>query len=160
MPSKSKAQHRLMQAVAHSPEFAKKVNIPMSVGKEFSEADKGKKFRKGGTTNPKLSSINKQQTHHGKISMPNVSLNKYVGMKEGGMAHDKLKKLFKGTESRAEELKEARAIKSGKITPEEYASGEKMEKGMKKGGKCYAGGGYVRAADGCAQRGKTKGKMV
>lgn len=34
--------------------------------------------------------------------------------------------------------------------------------GMKKGGKtsCYAGGGYVKAADGCAQRGKTRGKMV
>ena len=24
----------------------------------------------------------------------------------------------------------------------------------------YANGGYVRAADGCAQRGKTRGKMV
>ena len=30
---------------------------------------------------------------------------------------------------------------------------------LKKGGKtsCYAGGGYVKAADGCAQRGKTRG---
>jgi hypothetical protein len=27
MPSKSKAQHKLMQAVAHSPEFAKKVGM-------------------------------------------------------------------------------------------------------------------------------------
>ncbi len=26
--------------------------------------------------------------------------------------------------------------------------------------KKMAGGGYVRAADGCAQRGKTRGKMV
>lgn len=33
---------------------------------------------------------------------------------------------------------------------------------LKKGGKtsCYASGGYVKAADGCAQRGKTRGKMV
>lgn len=160
MPSSSKKQHRLMEAVAHSPEFAKKVKIPQSVGKEFAEADKGRKFRRGGTTNPSMSSINKQQTHHGSLSMPNVSLNKYIGKKEGGMAQDKLKKLFKGKETRAEELKEARAIKSGKISPEEYASGEEMEKGMKKGGKCYAKGGYVRAADGIAQRGKTKGTMV
>jgi len=29
-----------MQAVAHSPEFAKKVGIPQSVGREFYEADK------------------------------------------------------------------------------------------------------------------------
>jgi hypothetical protein len=43
MPSKSPAQKRLMQAVAHSPEFAKKVGIPTSVGKEFAKADKGMK---------------------------------------------------------------------------------------------------------------------
>ena len=50
MPSKSKAQHNLMMAVAHSPAFAKKVGIPQSVGKEFNEADKGRKFSKGGET--------------------------------------------------------------------------------------------------------------
>jgi len=42
MPSKSPAQHRLMEAVAHSPKFAKKVGIPTSVGKEFAAADKMK----------------------------------------------------------------------------------------------------------------------
>jgi hypothetical protein len=42
MPSKSPAQKRLMQAVAHSPKFAKKVGIPTSVGKEFAKADKMK----------------------------------------------------------------------------------------------------------------------
>lgn len=43
MPSKSKAQHNLMEAVAHDPGFAKKAGIPQSVGKDFSEADKAKK---------------------------------------------------------------------------------------------------------------------
>lgn len=42
MPSSSKAQAHLMAAVAHSPEFAKKVGIPQSVGREFNQADKGK----------------------------------------------------------------------------------------------------------------------
>ena len=37
-----------MQAVAHSPAFAKKVGIPTSVGKDFAAADKGKKFKAGG----------------------------------------------------------------------------------------------------------------
>ena len=37
-----------MLAVAHSPEFAKKVGIPVKVGKDFAKADKGKKFQKGG----------------------------------------------------------------------------------------------------------------
>lgn len=48
MPSKSKAQHNLMEAVAHSPKFAKKVGIPQSVGQDFAAADKDKKFKKGG----------------------------------------------------------------------------------------------------------------
>jgi hypothetical protein len=48
MPSKSPSQHRLMEAVAHNPAFAKKVGIPTKVGKEFSKADKGKKFKEGG----------------------------------------------------------------------------------------------------------------
>ena len=38
-----------MAAIAHNPAFAKKVGIPQSVGKEFNNADKGKKFKEGGT---------------------------------------------------------------------------------------------------------------
>jgi len=48
MPSTSKKQHNFMAAIANSPSFAKKVGIPQSVGKDFSNADKGKKFSKGG----------------------------------------------------------------------------------------------------------------
>jgi hypothetical protein len=49
MPSTSKKQHNFMAAVAHNPAFAKKVGVPTSVGKDFSSADKGRKFAKGGT---------------------------------------------------------------------------------------------------------------
>lgn len=48
MPSQSKKQHNLMEAVAHNPAFAKKVGIKQSVGKEFANADKGKTFKRGG----------------------------------------------------------------------------------------------------------------
>jgi hypothetical protein len=48
MPSHSKKQHNFMEAIAHSPSFAKKVHIPQSVGKDYAEADKGRKFSKGG----------------------------------------------------------------------------------------------------------------
>jgi hypothetical protein len=102
--------------------------------------------------------------------------------KEGGNVAN-LKKLFKGKETYSEELKEGKAIKSGKLTPQQYAKGEKMEdsKKMKKGGvtrgdgcvtkghtkgkmmamggSCYAKGGVTRA-DGVASKGHTKGKMV
>lgn len=42
MPTVSEKQAKFMRAVAHSPEFAKKVNVPQEVGKEFVEADKAK----------------------------------------------------------------------------------------------------------------------
>ena len=66
-----------------------------------------------------------------------------IPMKKGGM----MKSLFKGKETYGEELKEANAIKSGKISPKQYASGEKSEKKLAKGG-------------GIESRGKTKGTMV
>lgn len=44
MPSKSPAQHRLMEAVAHNPAFARKVGIPQSVGREYAQADMRKKL--------------------------------------------------------------------------------------------------------------------
>jgi hypothetical protein len=49
MPSTSKKQHNFMAAIAHNPAFAKKVGIPQSVGKDFNNADKGKKFKEGGS---------------------------------------------------------------------------------------------------------------
>lgn len=37
MPAKSEKQAKFMRAVAHSKEFAKKVGVPQSVGREFSQ---------------------------------------------------------------------------------------------------------------------------
>jgi hypothetical protein len=46
MPSKSPAQHKLMEAAAHTKGgFG---GVPQKVGKEFVTADKGKKFKNGG----------------------------------------------------------------------------------------------------------------
>ena len=50
MPSVSKKQHNFMAAVANNPSFAKKAGVPQSVGKEFNQADKSRKFSKGGDT--------------------------------------------------------------------------------------------------------------
>ena len=54
MPTVSKKQHNLMEAVAHNPAFAKKVGIKQSVGKEFAAADKGKSFKQGGDMASKM----------------------------------------------------------------------------------------------------------
>lgn len=58
-----------------------------------------------------------------------------------------LKKLFKGKETYAEEMKEAKALKSGKISMKEYAKGEKAE-GVHK--KC--GGAVKKKTGGMAKR--------
>ncbi len=80
-----------------------------------------------------------------------IGISKSVG--EEFMKADKGKKfgkggldsIFKGKESYSEELKEGKAIKSGKLTPQQYAKGERMEdsKKMKAGGKRMADGGKV-----------------
>lgn len=68
MPSTSKKQHNFMAAIAHSPAFAKKVGVPQSVGKDFTAADKGKKFGSGGYTRADIQKVNKPKTDHGKMA--------------------------------------------------------------------------------------------
>lgn len=93
MPSTSKKQHNFMAAIAHNPEFAKKVGIKQSVGKDFNAADKGKKFGMGGSatyTEGGEKQINKQNTRWGSTlgsqkGVPNINLNKHIGKKEGGI---------------------------------------------------------------------------
>ena len=53
MPTVSDKQERFMQAVAHSPKFAKKVGVPQSVGKEFTM----KKMAKGGMSASKMGAV-------------------------------------------------------------------------------------------------------
>ena len=68
MPSTSKKQHNFMAAIANNPAFAKKVGIPQSVGKDFTDADKGKKFRSGGVSRADIQKVNKPKTEHGKTA--------------------------------------------------------------------------------------------
>lgn len=106
MPSTSKKQHNFMEAIAHSPSFAKKAGVPQSVGKDFSKADKGRKFSKGG------------DMKHEDVKMDKAMMQKAVNKHEG--------RLHKG---------------------------EPMTKLAK-------GGTFRSAANGIAQRGKTKGTQV
>ena len=46
MPTKSEAQRRLMIAVAHDKELAKKTGIPQSVAREFIKKDEEKHKKK------------------------------------------------------------------------------------------------------------------
>ena len=76
-----------MAAVAKNPGFAKKVGIPRSVGEEFLTADKGKKFREGGT----MKKIDAKK-NPGMAKLPTAVRNKMGFMKEGGKAHSDMAK--------------------------------------------------------------------
>ena len=82
-----------MEAIAHSPSFAKKVGVPQSVGQDFSNADKGRKFSKGGDMmNSKMKMFEKSGKDVEKKGMKegskaDMALDKkqMMGMKKGGM---------------------------------------------------------------------------
>jgi hypothetical protein len=90
MPSTSKKQHNLMAAVANNPAFAKKAGVPQSVGKEFSNADKGRKFSKGGDTmaTTKMGKPTMKpgmSTAKDGMKKPTPMADTAMGMKKGGM---------------------------------------------------------------------------
>lgn len=121
-----------------------------------------KKFGVGGNVGYNFGGkgqINKQHTRGGSIygsqkDIPDITALSHVGKKEGGT----VKKFnpFMGKESAKEEKAEK------KVSPATYKKGEKAEGEMMKcGGKVkkMAAGGFVKA-DGIAQRGKTKGRII
>jgi len=83
MPSHSKKQHNFMEAIAHSPSFAKKVGVPQSVGKDYAAADKGKTFSKGGEM--KESMVGKEVAFMKKKGAPKSMIkHEETEMKRGG----------------------------------------------------------------------------
>ena len=70
MPSTSKKQRNFMAAVANNPAFAKKTGVPQSVGKEFSNADKGRKFKEGGDMKESKAMVGKEMAFMKKKGAP------------------------------------------------------------------------------------------
>lgn len=129
MPSKSKAQHNLMAMVANDPAAAKRVGVPQRVGKEFVEADKGKKFGQAPKARPDLQRVNKSETLHGKSALfKQGGLMKK--MASGGITTAKMGKVKTAAPSR-----DGLAVK-GKTKGKEVKMSGSKPLGMKKGGKC------------------------
>jgi hypothetical protein len=123
MPSTSKKQHNFMAAVAHNPAFAKKVGVPQSVGKDFSNADKGKTFKRGGDmakANPFMDMIaKKKEMAKGTKKMAS-----------GGITNAKM-----GSVKTAAPSKDGVATK-GKTKGKMVTMSGSKPLGMKSGGKC------------------------
>lgn len=90
MPSSTKKQADFMQAVAHSPAFAKKVGVPQSVGQDFSKADKGR-FSRGGEMKESKAMMGKEVAFMKKKGAPKSMIKHEMaeakGMKAGGKAY-------------------------------------------------------------------------
>ena len=116
-----------MAAIAHNPAFAKKVGIPQSVGKDFDEADKGKKFGSGGMTRPDVQKVNKSKTDHGKMTFFKEG-GKIMATKNNGITTAKM-----GTVKTAAPSKDGVATK-GKTKGTMISMKGSTPLGMKKGG--------------------------
>ena len=93
MPSTSKKQHNFMEAIAHNKAFAKKVGVPQSVGQDFSNADKGKKFSKGGDTmaskmNPGFMAMMAKQKGMSKMANGGITSAKMGSVKTAAPSRD------------------------------------------------------------------------
>jgi hypothetical protein len=106
MPSTSKKQHNFMNAVAHSPEFAKKAGVPQSVGQEFSNADKGRKFKEGGDMKESKAMVAKEMNFMKKKGAPK-------SMIKHEMAEAKGKPFAKGGMTKMGSVKTAAPSKDG-----------------------------------------------
>ena len=147
MPVVSEKQRRFMNAIAHSPEFAKKAGVPSSVGKEFTKGPK--KFAAGGlyaNIHAKRERIaegsGEQMRKPGSKGAPTTKdfkeSAKTAKFKEGGPVKDSKKMIGK-------EL----SFMKKKGAPKSMIKHEAAEMGVKK----YARGGGIE------RKGKTRGKM-
>lgn len=135
-----------MAAVAHNPAFAKKAGVPQSVGKDFNEADKGRKFSKGGDMK-KMDKGGMTMVNKGGKMVPDFAADGVGKMNKGGMAKADMKQ-DKAMMQKAVNKHEGRLHKGASMTK------------LNMGGMAYAKGGYTKAADGVATKGKTKGTQV
>ena len=148
MPSSSKKQHKFMEAIAHNKAFAKKVGVPQSVGQDFSNADKGKTFKEGGTT--MMMKKKPMMPVGGKMAADNQMMKAGkpqpgtpgMPMKKGGMAKDD-KSQDKAMIKKAMKQHDAQEHKGGKGTSLKLAKG----------------GAFRKAANGVAKKGLTKASM-
>jgi hypothetical protein len=125
MPSTSKKQHNFMAAVANNPAFAKKVGVPQSVGKEFSTADKSRKFKEGGDMKESKAMVAKEMNFMKKKSAPK-------SMIKHEMAEAKGKPFAKGGMTKMGAVKTAAPSRDG-IASKGKTKGKMVT--MKSGGK-------------------------
>ena len=147
MPAKSAKQKRFMQAVANNPTFANKVDVPQSVGAEYTKENKmKKKMNMGGPVadaagaramDPRMAMAMEARRRQAAMG----------GMKKGGSVKNELEELGRVDAEKAYTKKGKRNLKDEK---------KRVVKNIKKNSKASSAS---TRADGIAKRGRTRGQM-
>jgi hypothetical protein len=135
MPAKTEKQERFMRAVAHSPSFAKKVGVPMSVGREFTKAEGGEMKESKAMMKKEVSFMKKKGAPKSMIKheMAEAGMKK---MAKGGYAGGGVMPSKMGAVKTAAPSRDGVAVKGktrGKMIT--MAGGKGMKSGGKAGGK-------------------------
>jgi hypothetical protein len=170
-----------MEAVAHNPSFAKKVGVPQSVGQDFSKADKGKTFNRGGDMASKMNAgfmammAKKKGAQEGSKADMASDKKQLMGMKKmaaggdssggRGMTQTPGDKKLNSPGRYATKILPSSMKPLTKTSSNDMSDDDNKTVSAKKGGymKKMAGGGLAaghKSADGIASKGKTKGKMI
>jgi len=190
MPATSAKQKKFMDAAAHNPAFAKKVGVPVKVAKEFSKASKGQTFKEGGEMKESKGMTRKEVSFMKAKGAPKSMVKheeaEMKEMKKGGKVQKYgLGGILKNVASRvAPAVRSAAAETMAKpsgpvgpggssmpnVGPVSRAITGAMRRGMAAGGNVTKMGAVKTAkptagsassrADGIAQKGKTKGKLL
>ena len=173
MPSTSKAQHKFMAAVANSPSFAKKAGVPMSVGKDFTAADKALKLPTSTRNRADLQKVNNPKTNQGRnelfkeggdtmASKMNSGFMAMIAKKKEGMhkmpdgkmmKNSAMKKMAEGgmTDTAQDKAMIKKAFKQHDTQEHKGGKGTDL--------KLAKGGSFRASANGIASKGKTKAAM-
>jgi len=151
MPSSSKKQHNFMEAIAHSPSFAKKVGVPQKVGQDFAKADKGRKFSKGGDMKKGYADGGMTMVNKNGKMVPDFAADGIGKMAKGGMAKSDMKEDMKMDKAQDKAMIK-KAFKQHDMQEHKGGKGTTL--------KLAKGGTFRASANGIAQRGKTKGTQI
>jgi hypothetical protein len=128
MPTVSKKQERFMQAVAHNPAFAKKVGVPVKVGKEFTKSGGGDMKESKAMVKKEVSFMKKKGAPKSMIKhemaeagMKRRGMTKYA---EGGMTD---KEITRKTPEDVARINASRAYHKGPKAQEAFQSQMKNE---------------------------------
>ncbi|NBS71126.1 hypothetical protein EBT31_19795 [bacterium] len=115
-----------MALVANDPAAAKRLGIPQKVGKEFMEADKGRKFAQGGDMKESKAMMQKEVAFMKAKKAPKAMIKHE--MAEAGMTHGgKVKKMASGGLAAGHKQADG-IVRKGKTKARQIT--------MKYGGKC------------------------